>query len=525
MSDIFISYASEDLERVRPLADALERQGWEVWWDRESIPAGEVFDEFIEEALNAAKSIVVVWTTTSVKSHWVRGEAAIGLDRKVLVPVLFEPQPFKPPLSFRQIHGAELFDWNGDESSRAFQKLIADLTRAIGATPQAPTVEPGETTMHISAPPVTVHISEPPAAKPESSLRVRVHRAVLEGDAIERFFVNVVNRSADHPVELTHVWYQGSKRVDIVEPARPLPKLLRPSESWETYVSGAVVPPDDNPFQNFRVRTSTEEVIASRENVDVPPRGFVPGGPIAPPPPTQHAAPRQNYTPSSFFATDGSLAKNRADNFVRFLANPRTKDDVSIDRDVQRSFRWAIRKTFHEAVGFDREIKRGKYYQVESDAAYRSSSHRVWLLEDTGMIGYAANLDTNREVKVGDVALHYIFFVRLCETVFSPPRSIDLSFTLTCPSTQLVPFVPGPDSERDDYDQVNVGFNQGGPYLPESDTATSTFDLTCNPEALARLVFRQLQETTGAEAKLDDWIDWFRSLSTQTSAPAWGMLP
>jgi len=285
MSDIFISYAAEDRERVRPLADALGRQGWDVWWDRESIPAGVRFKEFIERALNAAKSVVVVWTSASVESDWVVDEATVGKNRNVLVPVLLEPEPLEPPMGFRQIHGAELFDWNGDESSRAFLKLIADLKRVIGATPQAPTCEPGETTMHISGPPVTVHTSEPPAAKPESCLRVRVHRAFFEGDATERFFVNVVNQSADHPVELTHVWYQGSKRLDIVEPARPLPRLLRPSESWETYVSAAVVPPDDNPFQNFRVRTSTEEVIASRENVDVPPRGFVPGGPIAPPPP------------------------------------------------------------------------------------------------------------------------------------------------------------------------------------------------------------------------------------------------
>jgi hypothetical protein len=46
MSDIFISYASEDLPRIRPLVDALERRGWSVFWDR-TIPAGKTWREVI----------------------------------------------------------------------------------------------------------------------------------------------------------------------------------------------------------------------------------------------------------------------------------------------------------------------------------------------------------------------------------------------------------------------------------------------------------------------------------------------
>ena len=36
MSEIFISYASEDLERVKPIVEALALQGWAVWWDRKA---------------------------------------------------------------------------------------------------------------------------------------------------------------------------------------------------------------------------------------------------------------------------------------------------------------------------------------------------------------------------------------------------------------------------------------------------------------------------------------------------------
>ena len=87
MSDIFLSYASEDRERVRPLAEALDRQGWEVWWDR-IIPAGKTFDEVIDEQLAAARSVVVVWTSISVKKNWVLEEAEDGRKRGILFPVL-----------------------------------------------------------------------------------------------------------------------------------------------------------------------------------------------------------------------------------------------------------------------------------------------------------------------------------------------------------------------------------------------------------------------------------------------------
>lgn len=37
MSDIFLSYASADRERALPLANVLESQGLDVWWDRGSV--------------------------------------------------------------------------------------------------------------------------------------------------------------------------------------------------------------------------------------------------------------------------------------------------------------------------------------------------------------------------------------------------------------------------------------------------------------------------------------------------------
>jgi hypothetical protein len=85
MSDIFISYSKEDRGKAKDIAEALKQQGFSVWWDRSILP-GETFDTVIEEALDAAKCVIVLWSKTSVYKEWVRTEASEGKQRGILIP-------------------------------------------------------------------------------------------------------------------------------------------------------------------------------------------------------------------------------------------------------------------------------------------------------------------------------------------------------------------------------------------------------------------------------------------------------
>jgi hypothetical protein len=89
MSDIFISYKREEQAIARKLADALENEGWSVWWDPK-LRAGEHFDDVIEKALKESKCVVVIWSERSIQSRYIRDEATYALDQGKLVPVVIE---------------------------------------------------------------------------------------------------------------------------------------------------------------------------------------------------------------------------------------------------------------------------------------------------------------------------------------------------------------------------------------------------------------------------------------------------
>ncbi len=143
MADIFISYASEDRERAKSLAQVLEAEGWSVWWDR-LIPFGKPFDEVIQENLHAARCVIVLWTDHSVASKWVRSEAAAAEERHTLVPVMLD-EDVQLPLAFKLLQCANLHDWEPGSDSPEYAKLLAQvrtLVDATGAAPQPPALEP-----------------------------------------------------------------------------------------------------------------------------------------------------------------------------------------------------------------------------------------------------------------------------------------------------------------------------------------------------------------------------------------------
>lgn len=101
---VFISYARADKPEVIKLVKTLEDAGISVWWDKHLVP-GSDFRDAIAANLNNADKVIVVWSTQSIASTFVRDEAARGLRSKKLVPIRIAD--VDPPVGFGEIHTAD----------------------------------------------------------------------------------------------------------------------------------------------------------------------------------------------------------------------------------------------------------------------------------------------------------------------------------------------------------------------------------------------------------------------------------
>lgn len=130
MAQVFLSYDREDAGRARSIAQALEKAGHLVWWDRH-IKGGAQYSKEIEQALAAAGAVVVLWSEKSIDSAWVRDEAAAGRDSGRLVPVRIDET--EPPLGFRQYQAIHLPRRRLAPAAR--EALLGAVQAVVGSDP------------------------------------------------------------------------------------------------------------------------------------------------------------------------------------------------------------------------------------------------------------------------------------------------------------------------------------------------------------------------------------------------------
>lgn len=126
---LFVSYSRGDLDRARPVIDLLDAAGFDVWWDGR-LEGGENFLQTTETALETAACVVVLWSATSVASHWVRDEAQRGRERGCLVPLTIDGT--MAPLGFRQFQLLDISGWDGKPASPEAARILVAVRAKLG---------------------------------------------------------------------------------------------------------------------------------------------------------------------------------------------------------------------------------------------------------------------------------------------------------------------------------------------------------------------------------------------------------
>jgi hypothetical protein len=250
---VFLCHASEDKAEVRKLYKRLRLSGFTPWLDEEDLVPGQEWQAAIALALSDSAAVLVCLSSRAIsKGGYVQKEIKYALDRAeempegrvYIIPVMLEM--CKIPERLSKYHCANI------TTSSGFDRLVLALEKA-------------EAERFYVAPPV----------------RLLVHRAAFVFTGQQCYFVNATN-TTDSDVELTHIWFETEPPTHVVQSDRPLPKRLRPQETWEIWVSVYDLPTDarDDPYLLARARLSTGTVVESRRNDTVPGVGFVPGGEV-----------------------------------------------------------------------------------------------------------------------------------------------------------------------------------------------------------------------------------------------------
>jgi hypothetical protein len=129
MADVFLSYSRIDRPSAKLIAEGLEAEGISVWWDPDLQP-GEVFDSEIERQIEAARCVIVVWSQNSISSKWVRSEASVGDERRILIPVIIEQ--VRLPIAFKLIQTEDLSQWAGEREAESWQRVVLQVRALLG---------------------------------------------------------------------------------------------------------------------------------------------------------------------------------------------------------------------------------------------------------------------------------------------------------------------------------------------------------------------------------------------------------
>ena len=112
MAKIVILHRSDDLDKVKRIAEWLDKTPWSFWWDRNH--ASGLWSGEVEERIRAAECVIPIWTTASIHNDsQVRNEVHFAQQiKKPRIHVRLESVPLPVHVSTETFTDINLSDPN-----------------------------------------------------------------------------------------------------------------------------------------------------------------------------------------------------------------------------------------------------------------------------------------------------------------------------------------------------------------------------------------------------------------------------
>ena len=139
MADVFLSYARPTAAIAARVARELEKAGLSVWYDPE-LPAHRAYSDVIAAELEAANSVLVLWSNAAAESQWVRSEANRARELGKLVQARIDD--VRLPMPFDQIQCADLIKWRPGRTNAGWDKVANSIDALVGENRPRPRATP-----------------------------------------------------------------------------------------------------------------------------------------------------------------------------------------------------------------------------------------------------------------------------------------------------------------------------------------------------------------------------------------------
>jgi len=136
MAEVVISYARDNQATARQLAEAVEREGYDVWWDDSDASDADA----VTEQIVGAKASIVIWSSVAIGSDEVRAEASVARALKKLIQASADDKT--PPAPFATDDIIAISSWIGAPDHKGWLAIKAALESMCGRPAAEQTVPP-----------------------------------------------------------------------------------------------------------------------------------------------------------------------------------------------------------------------------------------------------------------------------------------------------------------------------------------------------------------------------------------------